>query len=241
MDWTKFEKTITVEYPQCDLNNRMHLFAILQQGQQISMEHCDHLPGMGKQELEPKHLAFLLAKLHLEITKLPLAGQSITMRTEPFQPVLAQFPRFTTFFDEHGEQLMRLDARWILVDTTTLRILRRPGKELPMEFPSGDPLPDFPSCRVQEMEAVEDVPVRYSLLDSNHHVNNAMYAQFVSNCVEDRILAGQEITSFAIVYHNQAQYGQTITLLRKDEGANSFVKGMLGGTICFESSVGFRE
>lgn len=240
VNWTQFEKTITVEYPQCDLNNHMHLSTILQQGQQISMEHCDHL-GMGKAVLEPQHLAFLLAKLQLTIVKMPLAGQTITIRTEPYQPVLAQFPRFTTFFDEQGEVLLHLDSRWMLVDTSTLRILRHPANVLHMEFPDYGPLPDFTSCRGDHFEEAEIVPVRYSLLDSNQHVNNAMYAQIVCNCVEDRILAGQAISAFAIIYHNQAQYGQRISLLRKDEGASSFVKGMLGDKTCFESKVSFAE
>ncbi len=227
----------TVDGSLCDEKGRMRPSYILRIAQEISGQHCDSL-GLGRADLLKKDMLFLLAKLKLTVKRTPKENESLTVTTRPFSPVRFAYPRFTDIYGENGDELVHLDSRWILVDTASFRILREVPDFLDI-FPD---LPkeagDFRVPRRADYEKLYDLPVRYSMIDKNGHMNNAVYADVITDAVGEKIRAGGDISSMIIAYHKEVMFGQILCLELSSEGGTDCIRGMLpDGTPCFESLV----
>ena len=128
-----YSESFTVKAYECDAEARMTPGAILRRAQQISTDQCDLL-GLTNEVYARTHTAFLLAKLAVEFYAPVRAGQCVTLATRPSAPQRAVYGRYTTLCAQDGTVLSAVDSRWILVDTRTKRILRRPPEDMPMPF-----------------------------------------------------------------------------------------------------------
>ena len=111
----------------CDMNHRLTAGAFLRLAQQISTDQCESI-GMNDDFYRQNHAVFLLAKQALQVDRVPRGGEVLTLVTMPEQCKRAVFKRVTEARDEKGERVALLDSRWVLVDTDTRRILRRPPR-----------------------------------------------------------------------------------------------------------------
>lgn len=233
-----FEKELRVQYSYCDWRNQMPLSYLLKEAQEISMQHCDQL-GIGSAALRKRNMVFLLSKIQVTVARMPVGGETVRVRTVPYLPVRLQYPRFTFFYDAQGALLAQVDSRWVLVETDTRKIFRRPPAGLSLPFPESPPLEEIKLPRTQELLERETIRVRYAQTDVNGHLNNASYADLVCNCLEEHFYEQKQVGRFSIAYHHEALRGEEITLLQGEEGGLCSVKGMLPSGPCFESAVTF--
>lgn len=238
-----YSKGIIVQYYECDYRNDIRLSFLLKHGQQIGMEQCDNL-GIGYAFMDSMNMAFLLAKLKGTIYRLPKAGEKLFIRTIPFMPVKAQYQRLVEFYDEQQQLIVTLDNRWLLVDTQTRKILRKTPEQLEGYFQHPQELEDFRIPRIKEsLEERETVQVRYSQMDTNHHMNNTVYADVITDCAEDYLIETEEnpISAFTIVYHHEAKLGEKIHLSRKMTESGLVIQGVRETNSCFEGLLQFKE
>lgn len=237
-----YSKEVTIQYYECDYRNDIRLSFLLKHAQQVAMEQCDKL-GIGYDFMDSVNKAFLLAKLKGTIHRLPKAGEKLLIRTIPFMPVKAQYQRLIEFYDEQQQLVVKLDTRWLLVDTETRKILRKMPLEMEGQFNQPVELEDFRIPRVKEpLEERETIQVRYSQIDTNHHMNNTIYADVITDCAEDYLIETEEnpIESFAIVYHHEAKLGEKINLFRKMTEEGLIVQGKKTEGNCFEGLLQFK-
>ena len=234
MSGKTFKMSRSVSQAYCDHRWEAKLSYLLATAQQISMEHCDSL-GIGGGYFRDRGYAFLLAKLRLDIARPITGGQVLELATRPNLPVRAQYRRLTDFASSSGEMLATMDARWVLVDIESRRLLRRLPDGLEMPFLDPEELSDFRPLPAAELEQCEDVTVGYSMLDINRHVNNTVYADTVTNLLGEQLLGGKRVASFEIFYHREALYNDVITLWRSLEDERFYIKGCVGDAACFEA------
>lgn len=240
MEGSRFTKTMKVEYSRCDLYNRMTPTDLLQEAQQISMEHCDFLE-LGNPFLEKIGKVFLLAKVRLRIHRMPRGGETVSLETIPHLPVRAQCQRLTRFFAEDGELLVEIDARWILVDVETFRIERKLPEAFLAYFEKPESIEDFRVPKSEEMALCRKHQVSYSQIDVNRHMNNSRYADLIYDSLAEDLMAGKELGEMAIHYHNQAKLNDKIVVYQKEEMGGICFKGMIEDNLCFESWVCWKE
>lgn len=209
-------KNLQVSYFDCDINNKMKLSAVLRQVQQISMEHCDLL-GIGEKFMEKLNMAFLLGKLSLKIFKMPSATEKLIITTIPdCKPMRAQYKRATYISNIDGDKLLEVDARWILVDMQSKKIVRNKPEEI--VFPTHEHqtfLHEIKMPKQGEILGTSETLVSYSHLDVNNHMNNTFYADMacnaICNTIEDSPIMTREPSSLIINYKNQAVKGDVVT------------------------------
>ncbi|MEG1448626.1 MAG: thioesterase, partial [Oscillospiraceae bacterium] len=218
----KCDKHATVAYYECDFNGRMTISSLLKRIQQISMEHCDLL-GLGHEVFQSINMVFMLARLTMEIKRYPKANEKIVLITTPAEkPVKAQYKRTTVIINQDtGEELVLVDARWVLCNLGTGRIEReKPNEiefpkqnsedfELDMKMPKKDHNKFVSSCKHT---------VRYSNMDINKHLNNTVYADIICNAIPYSDMAEKEIKKVMVSYKNQGLYGDelVVTVNSKD-------------------------
>lgn len=219
MNINSYETEFTVAEYECDGAGQMTLGAILRRAQQIATDQCAAL-GLTDEVYRRTHTAFLLAKMALELRAPIRVGGRVTIATHPCDARRAVYVRHTGLYGPDGAVLCDVDSRWVLVDTQTKRILRRPPEGLPTPFPVQEvPELDLTVCRGEaEPDGVERA--LYTRCDKNGHLNNTYYADIVCDHVPLEQMTARAPTRLAILYHNEVPMGTAFTLLRAQTGAD---------------------
>ncbi len=236
MQLGSIQKVIQVGYTQGDRFARMTPGYMLREAQQIAMEHCDRL-GYTVSELLKIHRVFLLCKLRLTVDRAPVEGESIRLTTTASVPRRIIYKRVCAFDTLEGERLATVDSRWALVDTTTRRITRdAPADLLKMLAPAEDVV-DIPARRVNCGAEEQSVRVTYSMTDTNRHVNNAFYADWVCDALEPLLIRGAQVKDMKLFYHHEAVPGDTVRIRSAvQDGVHCFCGDTDSGR-CFDAEV----
>ena len=147
--------------------------------QEIAAEHCLQL-GADWDTLKKKNLFWALVRTKVKISKLPAAGQTLTVETWPMPQTRIAYPRCTVAYDEQGNECFRNISIWVLMDSQS-RNMVLPDKanlEVPGILRGTEPeapraLPVF--CDGESLYRT----VGFAELDKNRHMNNTKYLDWV--------------------------------------------------------------
>ena len=132
-----------------------------------------------------------------------------------------------------------VDSRWILVDTETRRIVRRPPAGMDTLW-----LPEVERALDQSIpkaEVLQNGGLRradYSLCDTNGHMNNTNYIDLACDLLEPAWLQQYGVRRVAVSYHREIPYGETVQLMHGMLENGLYVCGMRDGLPAFEAFCG---
>lgn len=240
-----FTKMITVIEPECDINQRLSLANIMRHAQQMGSDHLA-VRGIDYNQMSNDGMVFVVSKMFITINRSPGFGERLKLTTIPKQPRGAQFIRDTFFETEAGEKLIEVSISWLLVDPMTHKILRpavfmKYGIEM---FPNdGEYITGYKLARPAREGVLHLRQVKYSDLDYNRHVNNAIYSNIVCDLVPPETMLHDEITSFGIFFRKEATFAQVLELevIPCENEAGYYVCGGVSGEPCFEAEIKFKE
>lgn len=232
-------------YFDCDAYNRMKLSSILRHTQQISLDHSD-LVGVSESFMDKIDMVFLLGKMSLEIKRLPKLNEKIIISTiTANKPQGATYKRITSILEITGEKIIDIDARWILVDKKTGKIVKQKPDEIIFPDHSVE-LPDY-MIRMPKKHSIvgkSESKITYSNIDGNFHTNNANYADIICDGLVDvmgiEMLSEDSIGKFAINYKNQSKLGDVITssVNRCENNEKGYyICGNIEDKVCYESYI----
>ena len=216
--------------------------ALLRTTQQIATDHCDSL-GLSGAFLAEHGVAFLLAKMGVELTRDIHLGEILSVTTHPCMPRHAFYNRYTDFRDSDGHVVARVDARWVLVDIHTRHILRNPPEELVFPFDNWvDQEQRLALSRPTTLEPAGDACAVYSRVDVNGHLNNTYYGDILCDALPTEVwLAAGGFRRAVLFYRQELPLGNRMELLRgRMEDGGWYVEGVLGDKRCFEGSIQFE-
>ena len=143
-----YTQKFTVYRTDGDHLGHVKLGALLRYAQQVATAHAEAV-GLNDALYRETHTAYVLAKLALHVTRLPLVDEELTLITQPERCKRAVNKRITHFYDADGAEVATMDSRWVLIDTEKRMILRKHPEqfddqwaedvplELPMRLPRG--------------------------------------------------------------------------------------------------------
>ena len=174
--------------------------------------HCNLLK-LDWETLAKKNLFWAIIRQRVQITRLPMRGETVTVETWPMPTTRAAFPRATVGYDAEGKELFRVMGLWILMDIQT-RAMVVPGKsDVELDgIVRGNELAPPGSILPKELEHALPRTVAYSELDRNGHMNNTRYLDWVMDLLPAQFHREHPLRDFLICYHAEALEGQTITL-----------------------------
>lgn len=197
-----------------DLDNAGHVRpgTLLFFAQEAAGAHCALL-GVDRQALEPQHLFWAVVRHKAEIVRLPGAGETVTVETWPMPTTRTAFPRSTVGYDAQGKPLFRIISLWVLMDTQT-RTMVLPGKSgiCVDGFLQGGELTPPGTIPPKPLAHMQARTVTNSDLDSNQHLNNARYLDWIWDLLPDTPCAQKNLREFSICYLSEARLGQELTL-----------------------------
>ncbi len=236
-----YKKAFTVPDYECDINNNMKLSYFLRHLQDISTSQLDEM-GLGYHRLFAEGTVFLLSKIGIQINRMPTGSEEVVFRTAPQGVKGAQFRRESYLESTTGEVLAMAQSIWFVVNPTTWKVVRPSAfsHELP-SVPEEERMADLGVDRVRpegEVIISGEKKVLYSDMDINHHLNNTVYADIITDHIPFETMQEQVLSRVFIHYHNQAVWDDTVTVTtQKADDGWYYITGMLGEEKCFEAKV----
>ena len=239
-----YTANIKAEYHDCDVLGRLKISSAMLFMQQAAGEQLEYL-GFSPELLLRENLVFMLTKTCIKIHRMPCAGDNLAIKTAPTAVKGVRFTREFQFASESGGKLLSALTLWVLVNTVSRKILR------PASFPydlslepsfAGDDIGDVAMPKITaEPAETGSVDIRYSHLDINRHVGNAVYADFICDALPYEPLLVRGVCTVAINFQHEAKYGEMLKIKRYDldnQAGEYYICGKSGAdTAHFESFV----
>ncbi|NNE71415.1 MAG: hypothetical protein HKN29_13785 [Rhodothermales bacterium] len=184
--------------------------------QDAAANHADHLE-LGATQLVGEGLAWVLARLVLEVQEMPRWQDEVAVTTWPSgrQGIFA-----TRDFEVSVNDRItaRATTAWFLIDISRRRPARLP------EVVTSLPLPERPRSLVDDFgriprigNATETAGTRraaYTDIDMNRHVNHVRYLAWAMDAMESDWLAQHQVRRLEMQFKNEAVMGQHLRTMR---------------------------
>lgn len=204
----------TYEVHDCDVDRYGHLMPsrILFYAQDVAGQHCIQL-GLDYETLAQKRLFWAVIRNKVQVTRYPMRGETVTVKTWPMPTTRSAYPRSTVAYDAKGNELFRAISLWVLMDLDS-RAMILPGKSgievngvllgSELATPGSMALMSAPNSRSRE--------VAFTDLDRNGHMNNCRCLDWVADLLPSGFHENNWAKEFTICYLSEAREGQQITL-----------------------------
>lgn len=242
MQPTTYTQKITVNSVDCDLARRMTPGALLRLCQQAATDHCTAL-GLTNEYYQTEHVAFLLAKLACQWARPIHLDEELTLLTRPEAAKRAVYKRITEIRDAAGREVALVDSRWVLVDTESRHILRRPTPAIaavPFADTVDRELP-FTLPRPERPEPLGEQRALYSLCDQNGHINNTRYIDLACDALPLEELTRAPVAYLCANYHSEIPAGQAFAAERARLENGWYFACSQPQKRCFEAFLTFAE
>lgn len=234
----EYVRRFTVPVYDVGPDNRMKLGAVLRHVQETSEQHVDLLHIGYEEFLGKTGLVFFLVCNRMKIFRLPCHREEIEIRTHPRGRGGVRFYRDFKFYDESGALIVDAMQVTVLADAATHRVHRPQAftelgvfRDVPVD-------PDEKMVRAvtpENLPLVGERPVYRSDLDSNGHMNNAVYADIVADFLPEQ--AGDMVRGVQIDYLGETPPGDRLRLFARRESGEALMRGENSGGLSFEARV----
>ncbi|GHU52559.1 acyl-ACP thioesterase [Clostridia bacterium] len=229
-----------VMFSDCDQKGRYKLSSALKVASEIA--GFDYtVKGYSHEFLLSKDMLFLVSKVSLKIFTFLQAYQNYKIRTWENGKKGVLFVRGFEILDENGELMIQGISGWALINPRSGKVYK------PIEFPyPQEQLNETFECKplgkIQHSELTQlgERTVRYSDLDQNNHVNNAVYSDIAVDVLPNKYY-DETLDNFRVTYHTAAILGDTITLFGAETEDGYVVVGYINEKACFETEFTFVD
>ena len=202
---TKYWKEFTIPYYDTDGEGYIRPENILCYMAETSSWHSDSL-GVGFDVLIGNDHAWMLNRWEVEIVKYPRSKDKVQVKTWT-----SSFDRFyaTREFvmeDSQGQTLAKASTKWFFLD-----IGKRRPKRIPQDLQ--EKYNFIEEYNFRDFSQMEDEPgnlqssdlmkVRKSDIDSNNHVNNIRYIEWMQEGLPEHLTRDRRISGLGIVYRKE--------------------------------------
>jgi len=204
------------------------LLAVLEEMMETAGRHAEIL-GVGVRDLHAKGLTWVLARLHVKISAVPAAGQTVHIATWPSGRHRLFAVREFQLCDRAGSEILRASSAWAMMNMETRRparldphlpvFTRHPARMIADDFA---PLPPpYPQAgRHSYLAEAGDI-------DLNDHVNNTVYLDWALRSAPESAGSWRPL-SLEAAFLGEARLGAEITCLTEHGRGN-------GGTALLQS------
>ena len=235
-----YEKTFRILSSDTDTFRRLRLSSLFTMLQEAAIAHTTSL-GMGREKTLDKGLLWIITHQALEISRLPVYDETVTLVSWPGKTMHLFFPRFFRMTDVSGETLLTASMLWGLMDREARHIVSPEEYGVVINEDRQMPALPFPKApAVREAEESDPFNVPYSYLDLNGHMNNTRYYDLA----EDRMPSGLrrgDLMKISAQFSAEVPPETTLTLKTAGTDSSFYMEGLLpDGRSSFRMELAYR-
>lgn len=207
-----FEQTYQISAIHVDCYGRAKPSTLLYLAQEAATGHCDVLQ-LDWDTLAKRNLFWAVVRSRVQINRLPVLGETVTVQTWPMPTTRTAYPRAVSISDEDGNELVRIVSLWVLMDTKsrTMVMPRKSGVDVAGQL-RGCELAAPGSIVPKPGANVVTRRVGYTELDRNGHMNNTRYLDWVDDLLPSEFHKSHCVREFTICYLSEARENQQVQL-----------------------------
>ncbi|AXX93017.1 acyl-ACP thioesterase [Malaciobacter molluscorum LMG 25693] len=222
-----FEKEFELRFFEMNRLGEASPIAILTLLQEAAAEHCDYA-GHNLLSLMSENLGWVLLSGVMQMKRYPLYKEKIIIRTWISQYHNIRGFRENIIYDENYNIIGRARGLWLFYDIKK----RRPKKIHPdflkrWSFYNSISLEYSLTNKIEPLKSFEyqkEFKVNMYDTDTNKHVNNLRYLQWLMESIPDEIINNYYLYFIDGRFVSEAQYGDIIlSSTKKDIDDNSFL------------------
>ena len=239
MNKKNFSMDFTVRYHEIDTEWQASPLTLLFYLEDAAIAHSEAV-GYDAERMRSESLAWLLRRWHIQVERYPVCGEKVVVETWPSSFERFYGRREFLIRTPEGEALCNATSLWIFYSMARKRPCRispefgtlyglNAMRALEDSFA---PLPAFSEdhgqigaascglCAGEDAEKAEvrqngantarELTVRYGDIDTNGHVNNAYYLQWMLEAVPPDFYRSHRLASVEIRYDKETTYGSVI-------------------------------
>ncbi len=177
----KFDQEFMVPSYMLDSYVQLTPVCLMAELQEVAASHCSVFKLSGI-DLKPLNLFWVLSRMHVQIERIPLWHEKLTVRTWEKPHSYISQPRDFQVLDEQGNVIVRAASIWAIIDAKS-----KPQKLEDFDMDIRTPIDEdalttkaFPRMpAAPKLENPTFKTVLHSDIDLNEHVNNTKYLQWV--------------------------------------------------------------
>ena len=172
-----------------------------------------HALKVSVEQLSEHRLAWVLARLHVQVGAYPAWGHTVTVETWPSGQNGLFATRDFLLHSEEGDVLSRATSAWLLIDVDRRRPIRLPEWMSAIREPArhravDDAFARLPVLRQPDHE--QRFRIRYSDLDLNNHVNNVHYVEWAVETLPREQVEGYHLNALEMHFRTETTFGDTV-------------------------------
>ncbi len=204
-----YQKEFEIDTLVTDRFGKLKPSAVLYYVQEVAGQHFDRMALSPTPE--NKGLMWAIIRHRVQITRLPLKGETIRVETWPMPTTRVAYPRSVVAYDQKGQELFRSISLWVLMDRTT-RAMILPGKSgiAVTGILRGNELPSPRSLSPVVCSACVSRRVCFTDLDVNNHMNNTRYLEWAMDLLPSQFHANHRLRDVTMCYLGEAREGDPL-------------------------------
>lgn len=208
----KFTETHEIPYYECDVTGHLTLPMILNIVIKTSEAQSDSL-GRGTDYLAEQNLGWVITQHEMTINKRPKVGDHIKVTTEATS--YNKFFCYRDFWihDEQGEECVHIETTFVVMDL----------KKRKMTSVSDDMIAPYECDKTSKIKrpaklifpdemTEKEYHVRFTDIDSNRHVNNTKYLEWMIDGLPYDFLVANRGQHVIIKFDKEVYYGENVTV-----------------------------
>jgi acyl-ACP thioesterase len=195
--------------------------------QEAAYFHAEHL-GVGYSHLTPNSMAWVLARMRIEIERLPKWGETVTLRTWPSDRDRLFYYRDFEITDGDGMLLLLASTAWFVIDSEKRERIQ-PDWWQSQEYPFSPKVFSAKLSRLKSCncETGELTTVNYGDLDQNGHVNNVRYIEWMLNSLPLEFHQAHVLRFLEVNYLAEAVCGHSVSICTSETSSCHFNHGIM--------------
>lgn len=206
------EKEYEIHYYEVDYKKEMLLTSLMNYFGDLCTRQSEGL-GLTFDYMKENNCVWVLYKWDINIKKYPVYGEVIKIKTIP-----NSFRRFYGYRkfevrNQKDELIIEGDSMWFLIDMVKRKPLKIPKEMYDIFgiFNGDNEKTEIRKIKLtEEFSITKNFYVRYSDIDTNLHVNNVKYADWVLETIPMDIVTKCSLKSINITYEKETMYGDMI-------------------------------
>ena len=191
---------------------RMKTSMILFLAQEVAGKHCNVL-SVDYDTLAARNMFWAVTRHRVQITRLPVRGETIRIETWPMPTTRVAYPRSMVAYDAQGRECFRSISLWVLMDLQK-RSMILPGKSgidvagtlrgMELDSPAGLVAKTLQNQRSRQ--------VCFTDLDRNGHMNNTKYLDWIDDLLPSSFHENHSPREFTVCYLSASREGQILDM-----------------------------
>ena len=208
------KKEYEVQYYEIDFRKKLLVTSLMNYFGDVATKQSEDIGG-GIDYLKQEGIAWVLYKWDIHINKYPHYGEKISVETRPYSFRKFYGYRIFKVLDDKGNVIASANSIWLLIDKEKRKVIRITEDMYKMYGVAENEIKPLIIKKIklpEQFDIEKSFDVRYSDIDTNRHVNNVKYVDWIVETIPLDIVLNFTIKNLNITYEKEALYGEKIKI-----------------------------